>query len=78
LDELINVHKVDVVRLPDSVLAELKSYSKEAIAEIAASDPMAKKVNESFEKFQKVIGPWGEISEKPYYETLADRYPLKG
>jgi len=39
---------------------------------------MAKKVNESFQKFQKIIGPWGEISEKPYYESLADRYPLKG
>jgi TRAP-type mannitol/chloroaromatic compound transport system substrate-binding protein len=67
-----------VVRLPDSVLAELKSHSKDAVAEIAASDPMAEKVNDSFQKFQKLIGPWGEISEKPYYETLADPYPLKG
>jgi TRAP-type mannitol/chloroaromatic compound transport system substrate-binding protein len=78
LEELINVHKVEVIRLPDAVLTDLKSHAKDAIAEIAASDPMAKKVNDSFEKFQKIIGPWGEISERPYYNALADRYPLKG
>jgi len=78
LDELINVHKVDVLRLSDDVLAKLKSISKQVVSDIAASDPMAAKVNDSFQKFQKIIGPWGEISEKPYYQSLADSYPLKG
>jgi TRAP-type mannitol/chloroaromatic compound transport system substrate-binding protein len=76
LRELINVHKVKVRRFPDSLLKELKSNSRDVVANIAASDPMAKKVNESIQKFQKTIGVWGEVSEKPYYNSIADSYPL--
>lgn len=78
LEALIGEHKVELLRLPDAVLADLKSHAKDAIADIAAKDPMAKKVNDSFEAFRKRIGTWGEVSERPYYEAVADRYPLKG
>ena len=77
LDELINQHNVKLMKFPDSLLSELKSHAKDAVAEIAAKDPMAKKVNESFERFKKIIGVWGEVSEKPYYNTLADTYTFK-
>jgi TRAP-type mannitol/chloroaromatic compound transport system substrate-binding protein len=66
------------MRLPDPVLADLKSHAKDAVSDIAAGDPMAQKVNESFERFKKIIGPWGEVSERPYYNAIADRYPLTG
>lgn len=77
LDELINQHNVKLMKFPDSVLSELKSHAKDAVADIAAKDPMAKKVNESFERFKKIIGAWGEVSEKPYYNALADTYTFK-
>ncbi|HSL61917.1 MAG TPA: ABC transporter substrate-binding protein, partial [Desulfotignum sp.] len=59
------------------VLVELKARTRDAIADIVAKDPMAKKVNDSFEKFRKLIGPWDEISEKVYHNSLADQFPFQ-
>jgi TRAP-type mannitol/chloroaromatic compound transport system substrate-binding protein len=78
LQRLLVDHKVNLLPFSDEILAELKTSSKEVIADIAAQDPMAKKVYQSFEKFKKVLGPWLEISAKPYYDNLLDRYSLKG
>ena len=77
LEDLIYNKKVQLMRFPDPVLAQLKVYAKEVVAEIAAKDAQAKKVNDSFQAFSKVIGTWGEVSERPYYNAVADRYPLK-
>jgi len=44
VEELLEVHKVDLLRLSDDVLSKLKSHSKQVVSDIAASDPMAKKV----------------------------------
>jgi hypothetical protein len=38
---------------------------------------MAKKVNESFRKFQKVVGTWASASEKAYYNVISPEYPFK-
>ena len=48
------------------------------IKEEAAKSPMAKKVSESFQKFQKGVGTWGSVSEKEYYNIIQPNYPLKG
>ena len=77
LEELITQHQVTVLRIPDPVLVELKARTRDAIADIVAKDPMAKKVNDSFEKFRKLIGPWDEISEKVYHNSLADQFPFQ-
>jgi hypothetical protein len=39
---------------------------------------MATKVNDSFQKFRKVIGTWGAVSEKAYYNDIQKMYHLKG
>jgi hypothetical protein len=39
---------------------------------------MAKKVHASFKKIQKVVGTWGTVSEKAYYDVIVPPYPLKG
>jgi hypothetical protein len=39
---------------------------------------MATKVNESFKNFQKVVGTWGTVSEKAYYDIIQPKFPLKG
>ena len=78
LQTLINKHKVPVVPFPDSVLSSLKSMAYEVIEDEAAKTPMAKKVNESFKNFQKVVGTWGSISEKAYYNGIMPNFSLKG
>ena len=78
LEELITKHKVELIRFPDEVLAALRPLAEEVREEEAAKDPLAKKVNESFKKFQKVIGTWGTVSEKAYYDTIVKKYSLKG
>jgi TRAP-type mannitol/chloroaromatic compound transport system substrate-binding protein len=70
LQTLINKHNVKVFKFPDKVLDALRPLAEEVREEEAAKSPMAKKVNESFKKFQKVVGDWGSISEKSYYDMI--------
>ena len=69
LDTLINKHKVDVRRLPDDVLAKLKLLSNDVVTELAGTNPAAKKIFTSYEKFRKQVAAWHEISEKIYYNV---------
>jgi TRAP-type mannitol/chloroaromatic compound transport system substrate-binding protein len=62
---------VELRRFPDAVLAQLKVYTDEAIAELTASDPMSKKVYDSYSAFQKNVTGWAEISEKMYYTNIS-------
>ena len=78
LQELITKHKVQLVKFPDEVLNDLRKLADEVVAEEAAKDAMSTKVNNAFKKFQKVLGTWGSISEKAYYDLIAPTYSLKG
>ena len=60
-------------RFPDAVLNSLRKLAEEVREEEAAKSPMAKKVNESFKKFHKVVSGWGNISERVYYESIAPK-----
>lgn len=78
LQTLINKHKVDLIKFPDKVLSDLRKLAEEVVAEEAAKDAMSKKVNDAFQKFQKVVGTWGSVSEKAYYDIIAPKFSLKG
>jgi TRAP-type mannitol/chloroaromatic compound transport system substrate-binding protein len=78
LQTLINEHHVELIRFPDKVLADLRNMAVEVVEEEAAKTPVATKVNESFKNFAKVVGTWGTISEKAYYDIIQPEYPLKG
>ena len=78
LVELINKHKVQLLKYPDSVMDALRKLSKEVVAEQAAKDAMSKKVSAAFEAFQKQVGPWYTVSEKAYYDDIFGKYSLKG
>jgi len=39
-------------------------------------NPLARKVHEDFKKFQKIVGTWGTISERAYYDIIQKKYPL--
>jgi TRAP-type C4-dicarboxylate transport system permease small subunit len=47
-----------------------EELADEVVEEEAAKSDMAKKVNASFRKFQKVVGSWGSVSEKAYYDSI--------
>jgi TRAP-type mannitol/chloroaromatic compound transport system substrate-binding protein len=69
LDTLVNKYKVDVRKLPDDVLAKLKTLSNEVVSELAAKNQAAKKIYDSYSKFYKQVSAWHEISEKIYYNV---------
>jgi TRAP-type mannitol/chloroaromatic compound transport system substrate-binding protein len=78
LQTLINKHKVNLIKFPDTVLDDLRQLAAEVVAEEAAKDAMSKKVNDAFQNFQKVVGTWGSVSEKAYYDIIAFKFSLRG
>ena len=77
LQELITKHHVKLIKFPDEVLNGLRKLADEVVEEEAAKDPLAKKVAEDFKKFQKIVGTWGTVSEKAYYDIIQKKYPLQ-
>ena len=78
LENLISKHHVKLIRFPAKVLDKLRVLAQEVLAEQAAKTPMATKVNNNFKKFQKQVGIWGQVSEKAYYNLIAQKFSLKG
>ena len=71
LKELREVHKIRPRRLPDEVLAQLRRLAGPVVLEIGESSDFARKVYDSYAKFQREVSDWHSISEKAYYEILA-------
>ena len=66
-----------VLPFPAEVLSDLRKLAVEVVEEEAAKTPMAKKVNEAFRKFEKVVGPWATASEMAYYNIIMPKYAFK-
>jgi len=66
LHTLVNKHKVQLKPLPDDVIKTLKKLSDEVVGDVAAKDPMSKKVYQSFTKFREQVVAWHDISERAY------------
>ena len=62
--------KVRILPFPPEVLANLRKLADETLKEVAASDPLAAKVNSEFQKFRKELAGWSQISEKQYYDNI--------
>jgi len=69
LDTLVNKHKINVLKLPDDVLLELKRLSDEVISEVAVTDAMTKKVFKSFKTYRDNAKNWSDISELAYLKA---------
>jgi TRAP-type mannitol/chloroaromatic compound transport system substrate-binding protein len=76
MQTLLNEKKVKMIKFPDKVLDALRPLAEEVRQEEAVKSPMAKKVNDSFKKFQKVVGTWGTSSEKAYYNNIQPRFQV--
>ncbi len=66
LDTLTKDHGVQVRKFDDSILKALGKASGEVLAEMAASDPLTRRVYESFSKFRKSMMAWTDISARAY------------
>lgn len=69
LNELVQVHGVELLALPDDVLAQLKELAHEYYQETAAKDPFFARVLESYLDFQDKASSYHKISEFAYYHT---------
>ncbi len=68
---LVEDHGVELRRFPDEVLSRLHELSVEVIAELAARDPLVKRVQESQEAFARQASAWHDVSEVAYYRARA-------
>ncbi len=71
LHELIDVHGVELRRLPDDVIAELASISREVVAGIVDDDPLNQRIYKSYNDFRKTVVEYEEISERAYINARA-------
>ncbi|HXH82128.1 MAG TPA: ABC transporter substrate-binding protein [Candidatus Tectomicrobia bacterium] len=63
--------KVEIVKIPDAMIKELKKVALEVVKAESEKSPMAKKVHASYTKFQELTEDWSAISEGSYYSLLA-------
>ena len=61
---------IDIRPFPDEVIKALKTTARDVVAEVAAGDPFAKRVYESFSTFQKEIAAWSNLSERAFYNQI--------
>ncbi len=76
LSTLVKQHNVQLRRFSDDVLKKMGELSKSVVAEVAAKDPMSKKVFESFQSFREQSVSWGRIGEEGY--SLARSLTFQG
>ncbi len=69
LQTLKEKHGVQVRRLPDEVLKQLRAVSEQVLEELAGKDKQIAKVYESFHQFRAQASAWHDISERAYYNA---------
>jgi len=63
--------KVEVVKLSDATLKELKKLSDQVLKEESEKTPLAKKVYASVNKFESQLNDWRLLSEAAYHAQVA-------
>ena len=69
LEELVNVHGVEVRKLPDEVIQELRKLSAEAVNELTKDNEFAQRVAKSVEAFKRQAKAYHGISEEAFYKA---------
>jgi TRAP-type mannitol/chloroaromatic compound transport system substrate-binding protein len=72
LEELVNVHQVEVRKIPEDVLRELKKISDEVVSELPTEDPLERKIYESYINFKAGVENYHEISERAYINSRSE------
>jgi TRAP-type mannitol/chloroaromatic compound transport system substrate-binding protein len=69
LVELVETHGVDVRKLPDDVIAELRRLSAEVLDELGQDSEISGRIAESVKAFKKQAMAYHAISEESYYRA---------
>lgn len=69
LHELIDVHGVELRKLPDDVIIELARISQEVVRSIVDDDPLSQRIYQSYVKFREGVVEYEEISERAYFRA---------
>ena len=62
--------QVEILPFPEDVMGNLRNLARDVLAEEATKSPMARKVHESFTKFQAEFSPWAEITDGAYHRLV--------
>ena len=69
LTELVEVHGVELRRLPDDVIEEFREISNKILDDLAKEDETLAKVYESYLNFKNNVSAYHEISEDAFVES---------
>ena len=69
LTELVEVHGVELRRLPDDVIEEFRMISDQILEELAQEDETIAKVYNSYKSFKKDVSEYHKISEDAFIEA---------
>ncbi|MDO3381444.1 TRAP transporter substrate-binding protein [Gilvimarinus algae] len=69
LKTLVEQHGVQLRRLPDEVLNELRTMTEQVFIEQAEQNAMFARVWESYKAFKAKAGQWHKVSEEAYYQV---------
>ena len=73
LQELTEVHDVQLRKLSDDVIAEFKIISHQILEENAANDETVNKIYQSYNKFKEEVSAYHRISEDAFIEVRNDQ-----
>ena len=69
LTELLEVHGVELRRLPDDVIEEFRTISDQILEELAQEDETIAKVYNSYKSFKEDVSEYHKISEDAFIEA---------
>ena len=69
LTELIEVHGVELRKLPDDVIEEFRKIANKILDDLAKEDEVISKVYDSYLKFKNDVSAYHEISEDAFVES---------
>ena len=69
LTELIEVHGVELRKLPDDVIEEFRDISEKILNDLAKKDEVIGRVYDSYSEFKKNVSAYHEISEDAFIES---------
>ena len=69
LRELVDVHGVELRKLPDDVIAEFKIIATEILEENALEDEMVNKVYQSYKQFKEEVTAYHKVSEDAFVKA---------
>lgn len=69
LNVLLRQHKVQLKRFSNDVMRAIGEHSGAVMAEVAAADPVTKKIHESFIGFRRYSMAWARIADQAYSDA---------